>query len=271
MDWNQLLANLAQLNLAKQKRIEQHGGNWRANQASQGSATQQPDSCAGGAGSQSAGQGTQDPNQYTFQGASLGDFYGASLDDLYSYTSSGTWNFPIALPSNYFTQDLITVSEAAMERRRANGKWAPPWMGGDLSIPNDARTWKPRKVNGIKSDGLIAGEIMAWRAWHWNGKRLRSIFVDYEWPTHKPALGEPGNGYGLHAFKEFHRTLSEYEQCLEDILCGQVALWGDVIEFNQGYTAEFGKVVSLIKPVPRHHRVTDEKLAEIRALYQVKE
>lgn len=252
MDINEILMRLAQINLAKQQRIEKHGGNWRTSTTSQSGPAQQPDHCAGGSGSQGAGQGAQggsgqDPGQ-----------------------SGITYTGPtIAFSGNHYLWQW-DVSGETMAQRRKNGKWAPPWMSGELGRPNDAREWCPR-LSAAKTPvgGVQAGEIIAWRAWHWNGKRLRSIFVDYEWPIHKAAEGQPNRGYGLHAFKEFHRTMWEYDACLEDVLIGEVALWGDVIEFEQGYTAEFGKVLTLVKPA-KYHAVTDEKLAEVRALYGAK-
>ena len=119
-------------------------------------------------------------------------------------------------------------------------------MSGELGKPNRAKTWRPRAIPGA-TDGIVAGEIMAWRAWYWDVKRrkLRSIFVDYEWPVDGPATGEPWNGYGIHSFKTKKRVSREYGSIYDMLLVGEVELWGDVVEFEEGYTSEFARPVTL--------------------------
>lgn len=214
-------------------RRDADGRNRRAYQKGQGSTTDEPDSCARGTSSQRAVTGTSR--------TSKGSRKGTGRIDLIDLKVVDNW-----VLFNTYSTSWSGADETEMELRKRNGKWAPPWMSGELGKPNDARAWVPRSVKGIKSEGIVAGEIIAWRAWHWNGKRLRSIFVDYEWPIGKPALGQPGKGYGIHAFKSPKRAYQEYWPCINDVLIGQVALWGDVIEFEEGYTAEYARVLTLL-------------------------
>lgn len=206
------------------ERMFQDGGNWRAGKTSKGGATDKSHSGTGGSETFGANQGAGDAED-----SDEGAGEGASIAYMYNYF----WDH---------------ISEVDMAERRRRNKWAPPWMPGELGKPNAAVHWCPRfEAAQMESEGIIAGEIIAWRAWHWNGKRLRSIFVDYEWPIDGPAIGQPNRGYGIHAFKTLPRVIAEYHDCLEDVLIGEVALWGDVIEWQGGYTAEFARVVSLKK------------------------
>lgn len=207
---------------------DKNGGNRRTSQKSKGSPANKSNQGTRGSGTAGTNQGTNDSNSPAAQGANQRTGvnlvplnYWISNDDLYSYINTNMGKTP-------------------------SGKWCPPWMSGELAKPNAAKTWIPRDVPK-KSEGIIAGEIIAWRAWYWDKerKRLRSIFVDYEWPTDGPAIGKPGAGYGIHAFKEADRVWEEYRLCISHLVCGQVALWGDVVEFEQGYTAEFAKIVSM--------------------------
>ncbi len=235
-----------------------NGQHRRANKTSQGGSPDPADSGTGGTKAQGASQGAEDDPQDASQGASLSGYY-----YIQNYIQSAVQSAGNVHAGNvhqiHYSALFGWASDAEMQKRRARGKWAPPWMTGALGVPNNALTWEPHPVQGMISDGVQAGEIHAWRAWHWNGKRLRSIFVDYEWPINGPAIGEPGNGYGIHAFKDSDQAAQEYYYCRNDVLLGTVALWGDIIEFQWGYTAEFAKVLTLPK-APK----------EVKALYGLK-
>lgn len=208
------------------ERMFENGRNRRASQTGQGSAPKESYSGPGRSGQKGTNQRTINPID-----ANQGAGKRASITTNYLY--------------KYF---LDIVPEVDMAGRRRRNKWAPPWMSGELGKPNAAVYWCPHfEAAQMESEDIIAGEIIAWRAWYWNGKRLRSIFVDYEWPIDGPAIGQPNRGYGIHAFKTLPRVLAEYHNCIDDVLIGEVALWGDVIEFQGGYTAEFARVISLKK------------------------
>lgn len=215
------------------------GTNRRAGEASKSGSSQQPNSCAGGAGTQGAHQGSA-PSQTTSQGAGI--IQGACI--------------------NPYLQIGVIFRNVG---RRDKGIWAPPWMVGELGVPNAAVEWQPHlDAAALPSSGVYAGEIVAWRAWHWNGKRLRSIFVNYEWPLQGPAKGQPGCGYGIHAFKERGRAFWEYRECINHVLIGEVALWGDVVEFEHGYTAEFARPLFFVPHVGQAKHI-----AEIMKLYEI--
>lgn len=244
-----------------------HGGYRRTSAASKGCATNKSNQSPGGSGAQGTSYpiGTQTTSQGTGITWSGGQWSEVNADREYMRVSLQR------LATAIYAQQADFVS---MEDRRKTNKWAPPWMMGKLGEPNAAKIWQPhQEVFSMRSEGVQAGEIIAWRAWHWNGKRLRSVFVDYEWPIDKPAFGEPGRGYGIHAFKSKKRAIDEYRSCLGDLCIGQVALWGDVVEFEDGYTAECAKVISLDMP-QKLASVTGTPLQDfdrVKRLYGVEE
>lgn len=229
------------LNRAFEERMNEIGTNRRTNPQNARRAPDQPNSGSRGAEAQGAGQG-----------ADQGAREGARIKALQEHFAE----------VQKFRDLLIQAGIVPPRTARFRKKWAPPLMDGDLGQPNAAKFWTPHGIGHMQSEGIVAGEIIAWRAWYWDEKRhrLRSLFVDYEWPIEgQPAVGEPGRGYGIHAFKSKPRTVAEYimNECLDEVIVGEVALWGDVIEFEDGYTAEFARVHSLPNDVP----------AEVRKLY----
>lgn len=239
------------------------GRNWRAGTQGKGGSFNQPDHCAGRAAPKRTASGAFWAALNASQSTGKGP--GVVLSDL----APSDPNFKYDLMAKYIHayREVFYVPEAVMLKRRLSGKWAPPWMQGELGQPNNAKTWTPRLgAAEMASDGVIAGEIIGWRAWHWNGKRLRSIFVDYEWPINgEHAVGEVNRGYGIHAYMDRKRVYVEYQNILKDIFIGQVAMWGDVVVFESGYTAEFGRIVSLESPIKERQHL----IPKIKDLYQI--
>ena len=56
--------------------------------------------------------------------------------------------------------------------------------------------------------------------------------------------GDPSKT-GVHAFKERKRARWTYGGGNYPVVIGTIALWGEVIEHEMGYRAEFGQVASL--------------------------
>jgi hypothetical protein len=93
-----------------------------------------------------------------------------------------------------------------------------------------------------------------------HGLRLRSMAVDCVWEPHEVVSVNsvltqcgyedgwrripPGVGAGIHAFKKAHEVVRQYNPGPR-VVYGTVALWGEVIEHEMGYRAEFGRVHSL--------------------------
>lgn len=99
----------------------------------------------------------------------------------------------------------------------------------------------------VENEGVKVGEVIAWRCWRvFEGWLYSFTMENVEWlpgdvqEAHK--VGQ-NHGEGIHAFKT-RRQAIEYTTN-SDAVVGKVALWGDVVEFEHGYHAEFARIVSI--------------------------
>lgn len=100
----------------------------------------------------------------------------------------------------------------------------------------------------IENAGIRAGEIIAHRCWRLvEGDRLFSIYMSKrEWFPNVPMIGNVSDGVGVHAFKNRY-DLYAYagEIGYEILIAGTVAMWGEIVEHERGYRAEYAKIISL--------------------------
>jgi hypothetical protein len=151
----------------------------------------------------------------------------------------------------------------------------------------------------IENAGISAGEIIAHRCWRvGNDGYLYSMAMsNYRWPAHEPAglmLAAPSGlfapqsleyGAGIHGFKDT-ATMETYScywktyassvphDPVHAIVFGTVALWGDVIEHEGGYRAEFGAINSLDEYWERSgcsQERAELRLLQLRRLYGLEE
>lgn len=126
-----------------------------------------------------------------------------------------------------------------------------PVMGnpGWVTIPSITRA--DTTATPIEDAGIRAGEIIAHRCW-WllpNNRLFSTYMYDYEWMPGVSATGDV-KSYGIHAFKyecdvyaysaEFHAI-----NITRSLVFGTVKLWGEIVEHERGYRAEFAKIASL--------------------------
>lgn len=105
-------------------------------------------------------------------------------------------------------------------------------------------------ARAVKNEGIKLGEIVGWRAWAVSQGWLYSMIVETaEWrpgqvmEAHK--VGIPA-GEGIHAFKTRRQAIEEYGGWRRfDVVIGEVLMWGDIVEFEKGWHAEFAKIHSL--------------------------
>jgi hypothetical protein len=146
----------------------------------------------------------------------------------------------------------------------------------------------------IEDAGIRAGEIIAHRAWRlYPDGVLHSVYRDkIEWIPGKPMTGDVRHGYGVHAFKDFDLVEKyAYESqtswiirvvwieengrptCetppADTFVFGTVALWGEVVEHERGYRAEFAKIVSLDSIVGLIEHEATRALYRVRARYGI--
>lgn len=121
----------------------------------------------------------------------------------------------------------------------------------------------------IETSDPEVGEIIAWRTWRFAGGYIQSMAADEVWEPGIPRKaninaqhsqgafgGWPYVAGGIHAWKTKQDALqygSHYISSYEtetgchhrrEIVIGRVALWGNVVEHEKGYRAEFAKPIA---------------------------
>lgn len=99
---------------------------------------------------------------------------------------------------------------------------------------------------------VTIGELIGHRIWKLTPQfELKSVALDTIWPCDAPLQGNVEEA-GIFSFKsrgqEFVRSMSEYRpNMLTEIgmAIGTIRLWGQVIEHEYGYRAEFARVQSI--------------------------
>ena len=108
---------------------------------------------------------------------------------------------------------------------------------------------------------VIEGEIIGWRWWGYNPRSglLQSPFQHTLWLPDKPMYAGSRDattrlGPGIYAFK--HREQAWKNRGI--YIVGSVWLWGDMVEHENGYRAEFARVRSIdwVSCWTTHHTVS---------------
>jgi hypothetical protein len=87
---------------------------------------------------------------------------------------------------------------------------------------------------------------------------------DYIWHPNKPASGDVRT-HGIYSFRDVIRSREEYgyDPGVDELLLfGKVKIWGEIVEHQEGYRSEFGKIASLDYGDP-------ELLEKFRKIYRV--
>lgn len=114
---------------------------------------------------------------------------------------------------------------------------------------------------------IVVGELVGYRAWWLRGGLLQSLAHSYVWQPGGVVEGNVdqllwGDGTwvratyaGVYAFKEQHDSLIEGRAWFnvrdsmlpsyDSLVFGTIWLWGEVVEHERGYRAQFAKVRSL--------------------------
>ena len=121
-------------------------------------------------------------------------------------------------------------------------------------------------VRPIPNAGIRTGEISATRCWRLIDDRLHSTYkTEYIWEPDSPMIGDVRQEYGVHAFKDITYVIEyaheithwdwmwgldnaalEFEATPPPIIViGTVNLWGEIVEHDRGYRAEFAKIKTL--------------------------
>jgi hypothetical protein len=122
-----------------------------------------------------------------------------------------------------------------------------PDMGADPA-PQRAVSYT-QGGRAVTNAGIRAGEIIGYRAWYvTRDGLLQSMFAEHRW---QPGRAEEGDTewWGIHAFKTSRQAFRSYHCYSIDgpVAFGTVALWGDVVEHEGGFRAQWGAVNSIDK------------------------
>lgn len=153
-----------------------------------------------------------------------------------------------------------------------------------------------RPKPALKRDGIIAGEIVGYRCWRVENGLLRSVYQNDIWKPGEVLEGRELGDWdsrGVHAWKdpaskEYHNYIRSYLNDMDDpfrwvlmrytveqpnrrpaMITGTVFLWGDVVEHERGWRAEFARVRSLDWLYPDETMMGREQqaLSDLRAKY----
>lgn len=138
---------------------------------------------------------------------------------------------------------------------------------------------------------MKVGEILAYRCWRLQHGLLRSVYMQDNWMPNEIMIGRGIDDWserGVHAWKDlnsrqFNDYVRGYLEIKSDsylaprtpnpvvIVTGSVLLWGDVVEHEHGYRAEFAKINSIDWLYPNAMLMGRERetLAQLRNLYGV--
>lgn len=156
------------------------------------------------------------------------------------YTSSMVQNVPGPYQSlaQLAAQQSSFQHQIALQNAMLYGGGA--YLGMDFAAP--ARI--------VENAGIVLGEIEGYRAWRIFNGCLVSLYVDDVWLPGEPMTAtdvREDNTNGAHAFK----TPWQAEKYANDpqypnVAIGRVKLWGQIIEHELGYRAEFSKPIQIL-------------------------
>lgn len=179
--------------------------------------------------------------------------------------------------------DMIRIMRDLMDAQMMRQLIAPRHFVGMDVILDPPRPSLHREMK--------VGEILAYRCWRLQHGLLRSVYMRDEWNPGEIMIGRGIDDWserGVHAWKDLNsRQFNEYVRGYLEIksdpwrapitptpaviVTGSVLLWGDVVEHEHGYRAEFAKINSIDWLYPDAMLMGRERetLAQLRTLYGV--
>lgn len=107
----------------------------------------------------------------------------------------------------------------------------------------------PTTARKIPREGIRAGEITAYRAWKItrDGRYLRSVTVENIWLPESPMEGDINFCLGVHCFNSMAHLDNEIycDGYMSTLVLGSINIWGEIVEHQKGYRAQFASVRSL--------------------------
>lgn len=124
-----------------------------------------------------------------------------------------------------------------------------------IPSPEDAAEQYRTTIALLPSE-FRAGEFVAWRAWrlHRHGDTITSCYMNDVWTHGSIISGRPVDAVesGVHAWKNRNDAIDYAKEILsfrsstdEQVIVGQVKLWGNIIEHEHGYRAQHGQLAGI--------------------------
>lgn len=150
---------------------------------------------------------------------------------------------------------IVTAADIAAAQAAARaGRWVS--IG---QVVWASSTEVPENRPSLKRDGIVAGEIIGYRCWRVESDLLRSVYQPDVWHPGHVLEGRGLEDWGIrgvHAWKdrnskyflEYLRNWLDKTDCKSPrpaMATGTVFLWGDVVEHERGWRAEYARVRSL--------------------------
>jgi hypothetical protein len=160
----------------------------------------------------------------------------------------------------YQNQHLQNGGINGLGQTTANPYGSPPLQPCVISGRPAAKIY-----SGLPREGIRAGEITGVRLWSLDLPRLRSLIAlgpDYSrfiWEPNTIVSGDVKT-HGVYAYKpEYSYKFTEYFLYAPfSYVIGTVALWGEVIEHEFGYRAEFAKITKLLDVINCNPKIISE-------------
>lgn len=124
---------------------------------------------------------------------------------------------------------------------------AYPWANVS-AMPLPSVLAEPEKPLPVE---IKAGELVAWRIWLMKADgTLTSTAVDTVWEEGKVIEGNVDAGVGVHAWKTEAqaRAFADSYRGMS-LAIGSIELWGQVIEHDEGYRAQYGQIKEIVERV----------------------
>ncbi len=118
----------------------------------------------------------------------------------------------------------------------------------------------------IPAAGVRLGEIIGWRVWDLPGDFITSCIVAKVWAPGKIVKGDVRKA-GVHSWKTFEDAVAYATGSYGVHVVGRVALWGEVVEHERGYRAEFAKPISFDGILGEWGLLASRRLRKLRELY----
>jgi hypothetical protein len=123
----------------------------------------------------------------------------------------------------------------------------------------------------MKNRNIRLGEIVGYRLWVVRGARLHSYAADYVWTSGVNGPADVDEA-GFHAYKTIedavnHHPRSSGRRQLGALVTGKILMWGDVVEHEYGYRAQYAKVVELMPMTLAASKPKTEREQEVLERY----